>query len=190
MSVAGGIGGHCGISSAHVVVPCELLSKLYRQMSSCSSTEHFPALPSPMSFPAASGCLKFPRQCPINQIPEHMEHGGRAHTRLCSVFTLIDVLLHFSIQFLIFTAPTRAPSKLRDFFVNPLQTKVASVRPEEEHARTSVLHSGNCFGFYQKVLILKIKKVTDCLEGQQLHYWISLYLPLSPSLLVLFLFYS
>lgn len=51
---------------------------------------------------------------------------------------LTDVLLQFAIQFLVFTAQTRAPRKLRKL-VNSLLTKVASVRPEKERAGTPAL---------------------------------------------------
>lgn len=53
---------------------------------------------------------------------------------------LLVFWLYFSIQLLGFTAPSSAPKKLRDLFVNPLLAKVASVRPKKkEHAGTSVL---------------------------------------------------
>lgn len=78
----------------------------------------------------------FPRQCPIKQAPEHVVGG---HIPGCDLFlpwTLTDVMLQFFVQFLVFTDPPRAPRKLRDLFVDPLLTKVASVRPEKEHAGT------------------------------------------------------
>lgn len=135
-----------------------------------------------MSFPAASGCLTFPRQCLIDQVPEHVVGG---HIPGCDLFlpwTFTDVISQFSIQFLVFTDPTRAPMKLRNLFVNPFWPRWLLSGQRKSMQKFLLCHSGSCFGFYQKILVLKIKKVTVCLEGQQLHHGISLFLPLSTSL--------
>lgn len=131
------VGGHCGISLAHVG---SLVSLCANFTGRCLPV---PALgPSPTSFPAASGCLTFPRQGPINQTPEQVVGGHIPGWGVFLPWTLADVLLQFSVQFLVFTAPTRAPRKLRDLFVSPLLTKAASVRPEKEHAGTPALPLG------------------------------------------------
>lgn len=50
-----------------------------------------------------------------------------------------DFMFQFSIQFLVFADPARAPRELRELFVDPLPAKVASVRPQKEHAGNPAL---------------------------------------------------